>query len=167
MMGNCALCKYLSLKLDLEMSLFPALVTCCITNTTDFATIVKKKFRVAAFVIENGLGAERHRGHCSDGGGEHYGGGDNDGNGDDNGDSKGDGDGGGDGDGDGNPQVGSVMVLWGLLLCYTTKVIMVFCNTSLLNTVPHVRFFQFFLQQFCSKFLTIMGNFVFCGKLKS
>ena len=109
-------------------------------------------------VIENGPGAERHRGHCSDGGGERYGGGDHDGDGD-NGDSKGDGNGGGDGDGDGNPQVGSVMVLWGLLLCYTTKVILVFYNTSLLNTVPHVRFFQFFSSTLLFKVVSDHGEF--------
>ena len=83
--------------------------------------------------------------------------GDHDGDGGDNGDSKGDG--GGGGDGDGNPQVGSVMVLWGLLLCYTTKVIMVFYNTSFLNTVPHVRFFQLFSSTIQFKVSSDHGEF--------
>lgn len=51
------------------------------------------------------------------------------------------------------------MVLWGLLLCYTTKVIMVFYNTSLLNTVPHVRFFQLFSSTIQFKVSSDHGEF--------
>ena len=159
---------YLSLKSKLEMLLLPTLDV-LVTNTTLFATNVKNNFRVVARVIEDGSGTKRHRGHCSDGGGERYGGGDDDGGGngdsfvDGDGDGDGDEDGGGDGDGDGvddsNPQVGSVMVLWGLLLCYTTKVILVSYNTSLLNTVPHVRFFQFFSSTLLFKVVSDHGEF--------
>ena len=73
-----------------------------VTNTTLFATNVKKNFRVVARVIEDGSGTERHRGHCSDGGGERYGGGGGD-------DCVVDEDGNGDGDEDGESPL--VMVL--------------------------------------------------------